>query len=54
MTTFTKPFGLYQFRTMPFGLSGAPATFQHLMDGVLCGLESYSAAYLDYVVIHSM
>ena len=38
---------------MPFGLQGAPATFQRLMDQVLKGLESYAAAYIDDLVIHS-
>ncbi len=47
MTTFVTPFGFYQFKMMPFGLSGAPATFQRLMDQVLKGLDGFSAAYLD-------
>ena len=49
-TAFVTLFGLYQFNVMPFGLQGAPATFQRLMDRVLQGLGEYSAAYLDDVV----
>ena len=52
-TAFTSPRGLYQFTTMPFGLSGAPATFQRLMDDVLRGTESFAGVYLDDIVIHS-
>ena len=26
--------GLFQFHGMPFGLSGTPASFQHLMDKI--------------------
>uniref|UniRef100_A0A9J8BLY2 Gypsy retrotransposon integrase-like protein 1 n=1 Tax=Cyprinus carpio carpio TaxID=630221 RepID=A0A9J8BLY2_CYPCA len=44
---------LYQYTVMPFGLHGAPATFQRLMDRVLTGCEQYAAAYLDDVVIYS-
>ena len=37
---------------MPFGLQGAPATFQKLMDGVIQGLE-FTAAYLDDLIVFS-
>ncbi|KAK7929500.1 hypothetical protein WMY93_005895 [Mugilogobius chulae] len=53
LTAFKTPFGLFQFRVMPFGLQGAPATFQRLMDHVLRDVSQFSAAYLDDVVIYS-
>ena len=37
-TAFSAPYGLFQFNVMPFGLQGAPATFQQLMDEVVTGL----------------
>ena len=37
---------------MPFGLSGAPATFQRLMDQVLRGLP-FTNAYLYDLVVYS-
>ena len=39
---------------MPFGLQGAPAIFQRMMDSVLQGCSDYAAAYLDDVVIRSV
>jgi len=37
---------------LAFGLQGAPATFQWLMDRVINGLDSFAAAYLDDIVIY--
>ncbi|MCO5553045.1 hypothetical protein L7F22_006565 [Adiantum nelumboides] len=33
-TTFITPWGCYAFRVMPFGVTNAPATFQHFMNYV--------------------
>ncbi|MGH0125953.1 UNVERIFIED_CONTAM: hypothetical protein FKN15_025173 [Acipenser sinensis] len=52
-TAFSTPDGLYQYTVMPFGLHGAPATFQRLMDKILRPHREYAAAYLDDVVIQS-
>ncbi len=52
-TAFRTPQGLFHFLVMPFGLQGAPASFQRLMDIVLAGTDSFAAAYLDDVVVYS-
>ncbi|KAL0163484.1 hypothetical protein M9458_042880 [Cirrhinus mrigala] len=52
-TAFSTPSGHWQYKFLPFGLHGAPATFQRLMDIVLRPHQSYAAAYIDDVVIHS-
>jgi len=52
-TAFTKPYGFYQSTVMPFGLSGVPATFQHMIDRIIRVLEGYSAAHLDDLVVYS-
>ena len=44
--------GLYQFRRMPFGLTGAPSSFQRLMDKVFRGLP-FVTTYLDDILVHS-
>ncbi|XP_059587844.1 probable GH family 25 lysozyme 3 [Alligator mississippiensis] len=38
---------------MPFGLHGAAATFQRLMDQILAPHAEYAAAYMDDIVIYS-
>ena len=51
-TAFSSPLGLLEFTTMPFGLSGALATFQQIMDQVLRGTEAYAGVYLDDIMIY--
>ncbi|CAM4556526.1 unnamed protein product, partial [Lepidochelys olivacea] len=50
---FATPEGLYQYTVLPFGLHGAPTTFQRLMDKLLRPHGKYAAAYLDDVIIYS-
>ena len=51
-TAFSTPFGLFQYRVMPFGLATAPATFMRLMTIVFSGLlYSTCLAYLDDIII---
>lgn len=52
-TAFATPSGLYKFKVMPFGLHGAPAMFQRLMDTLLGDCTSFSLAYLDDIIIFS-
>ena len=52
-TTFTVGnLGFYKLTHMPFGLCNAPATFQHLMQNTLGGLNLvYCIIYLDDVIV---
>ena len=52
-TAFSSPFGFFQFRMMPFGLQGAPATFQRMMDSFIHGVHDFTPVYLDDLVIYS-
>ena len=51
-TAFCSKYGLHEFLFMPFGLTGAPAPYQRLMELVLAGLQwSICLIYLDDVII---
>ncbi|KAE8240349.1 hypothetical protein A4X13_0g7845 [Tilletia indica] len=51
-TAFTCHRGLYQYKTIPFGLRNAPAVFQRLMDSLLGELRWKDAVvYIDDVVV---
>ena len=52
-TAFSTPSGPFQFTRMPFGLQGAPATFQRLVDKLLGGMTQFSSAYIDDIIVYS-
>lgn len=54
LTAFRTRFGLYESLVMPFGLTGAPATFQRFINDTLrdC-LDLFCTVYLDDILIYS-
>ncbi|XP_075061867.1 extracellular calcium-sensing receptor-like [Mixophyes fleayi] len=52
-STFTTPFGLFEFIAIPFGMKNAPATIQRTVDHLLTRCEEFAKAYLDDIVIFS-
>ena len=52
-TAFMAPMGKFEFTRMPFGLKGAPTTFQRLMDVILSPCTRFARAYQDDIVIFS-
>ena len=54
LITFGTNFSTFAFTVMPFGLVGAPATFQKIMDEVLRDFyEEFTSVYLDNILISS-
>ncbi|KAL4153837.1 hypothetical protein QTP88_001670 [Uroleucon formosanum] len=54
-TAFSTDKGHFEFLRVPFGLKGAPATFQRLMNSVLTGLNGIKAfVYLDDIIIYAL
>jgi len=50
-TAFVSPFGLFQYCWWPFGLAGAPGTFQAVIEDMLQVLDAKDVmAYLDDVI----
>ncbi len=52
LSAFITPFGLFQYRVLPFGLINAPATFQRVINYTIQDLPGIYA-YLDDLVIIS-
>jgi len=54
LTAFRTRFGLFESLVMPFGLTGAPGTFQRYMNNVLRKyLDIFCSAYLDDILVYS-
>lgn len=53
-TAFSSNFQHFEFVRMPFGLKGAPSTFQRVMNSVLTGLQGIRCfVYMDDVVVYA-
>ncbi|RVW26109.1 Retrovirus-related Pol polyprotein from transposon 297 [Vitis vinifera] len=52
-TTFTCPFGTYEYRRMPFGLCNAPATFQRCMLSIFSDMvERIMEVFMDDITVY--
>jgi hypothetical protein len=53
-TAFRTRYGLFEWLVTPFGLTGAPATFQRYINHTLRGyLDEFCSAYIDDILIYS-
>lgn len=53
-TAFRTRYGLFEWRVIPFGLTGAPAAFQRYINSVLQDyLDIFVSAYVDDILIYS-
>ena len=51
-TAIVTPFGLFEYKYMPFGLRNAGATFQRFMDNLFLNCD-FTFVYLDDILIFS-
>ena len=53
-TAFRTRYGLFEWLVTPFGLSGAPATFQRYINKILQDfLDDFASAYIDDILIYT-
>lgn len=52
ISAFVTPFGLYEYKVMPFGMRNSPGTFQRIMNYLFQDLEDVQV-YLDDIIVYS-
>ena len=53
-TTFSSPYGNYQYKKMPFGITNGPPVFQRVINDILGGMRDKGVyTYIDDVIIVS-
>ena len=54
LSAFRCRYGLFEFKTMPFGMCNSPSTFQRTMDNILSPfLDKFVTVYMDDILIFS-
>ena len=51
-TAFRTPFGLYEYKVLPFGLTNAPSAFMSIINEVIADLP-FAVVYLDDILVFS-
>jgi RNase H-like domain found in reverse transcriptase/Reverse transcriptase (RNA-dependent DNA polymerase)/Integrase zinc binding domain len=51
LTAFNTRFGLFEWLVTPFGLTGAPSTFQRFINMTLQEFQDFVSAYIDDILI---
>ena len=52
-TAFGTDTGIFEWNSMPFGLSSSPSVFQNLINAVLGDVRKFALAFIDDIIVFS-